>query len=152
MDIHIPTNDGYWVSENFQRLAEVIKDYSHSKNSDLELRWIPPTNRETPDEKAKPFCVFDSRAQRPIFFASEFDTPETILTRLFDSDNTKGDVLKRIDAHNAAVKALKLKEQMEKLEDANDRAMFMIGSPLNYMRMRNEKGELIKYDDERRRM
>jgi hypothetical protein len=146
--VHVPTNDGYWVSEKFQTLAEVVKDYSQT----LELRWIPPNMRTDPQDRKNPYCIFDLVSQAPIMYASETDTPEDILTRLFLGDTSKHDVLATIDAHNAAVKALQMREWLGKLEEANSLAEFMVGSPLNYIRMKDEDGKIVKLDDSRRRL
>lgn len=146
--IHIPTNDGYWVDEKFQILAEVVKDYSPT----LELRWIPPNMRTDPEDRKNPYCIYDLVAQAPVMFAGELDTPEDILKRLFLSDNTKHNVLEEIEAQNAAVKALQMKQWLNSLEEAGEMAKFMIASPLNYLKMKDEDGKLIKLDESRRRV
>lgn len=150
--IHIPTNDGRWVNEGFAHLQEILKDFSHSKNCDLELRWIPPDKRTTQDEKAKPYCIFDNRSQKPVFFASELDSPTDILAKLLDIDNTNGDVLKRLDAHNDAVKLMEYKKNMDSMQEANDLAAFLVRSPLNYLHIKDKRGNNVKLDDERRRL
>lgn len=152
MSIFIPSNDGRWVDEKFSVLQDILNDFNTSKNSDLELRWIPPENRSNQTEKANPYCIWDNRSQTVVFFASELDSPQQILGKLLDIDNTKGDVLKRLEAHNDALKLFAMKEQMEKMEEANDMAEFLIRSPLNFTKFRNYKGDLIKVDDQRRRI
>jgi hypothetical protein len=147
MDVHIPTDDGYWVSENFCRLAEIINDF----NPHLELRWIPPTSRESKDERANPYCIVDTAGNYIVMFASERDTPEQILAKLIDIDNTNGDVLRRLEAQNDAAKIFELKKQRELMDAASEVAAFMIRSPLNYLKVKIGE-DLVKLDDERRRV
>lgn len=139
MDFFIPTDDGRWVSQEYERLARAIQEYDPW----LELRWIPPEHRTTQDKK--PYMVIDTRINKPIFFASELDTPLDILERLLESDNTKNDVLDSITRRNLACDILKKKEWEDKLEDARDRAGFLINSPLNYIKYNGKK-----LDDQRR--
>jgi hypothetical protein len=141
-DPAVPTDDGRWVSENFERLARIVQDY----DPQFELRWIPPERRETPDERSKPYVVWDTVTNSAVFFASELDTPVEILTRLFEGDNKHGDVLKRIDAHNAAVQAIKMKEEMDRREEQMDYAAWLIGTEKNYIQL----GKGRKVDDQLR--
>lgn len=137
--MYIPTDDGRWVSEEFERLARIIQDY----DQDLELRWIPPEHR-TRDDKS-PYCVFDTRVQQPVFFATELDTPESILARLFDSDNKQGNVLTRLEKQEAATKAMQLKAQADEWEDMHDQANFFKNSHLHTLKFNGKK-----FDHERR--
>jgi hypothetical protein len=101
-----------WISAEFNRLAEIIEDY----DSYLELRWIPPDKRETQLDKAQCYCIIDTRNNKIVLFANELDSPVDILARLWGMDSNKGNVLSRLDAHNAAVKAMRLKEELDKKE------------------------------------
>lgn len=129
----IPTDDGRWVSETYERLARVVQDY----DPQFQLRWIPPEHRTTPDDVKKCYVVWDIITNSPVLFAGELDTPEQILERLFDSDNAKGDVLKRIEAHNAAIEAMKMKEKMDLAEERQDKIAFLMGTNKNYINMGN---------------
>lgn len=142
--MYIPTDDGRWVSEHFARLAEVIKDY----DPQFELRWIPPEYRETPEDRKNCYVVWDTYSNYPVFHAGELDTPESILGRLFDSDNRNGDVLKRIDAHNAAIEALQLKEELDRREEQQDYAAWLAGTNKNYIKLKG--GRVV--DDQLRRI
>jgi hypothetical protein len=141
-DPAVPTDDGHWVSEQFERLARIVSDY----DPQFELRWIPPENRTELEDKAKPYVVWDTVTNSPVFFASELDTPVDILTRLFEGDNSKHDVLKRIDAHNAAVEAMRLKEELDKREEQMEYAAWLIGTEKNYIQL----GKGRKVDDQLR--
>lgn len=133
--VFIPTDDGQWVDENYERLARVIGDFYGWAG--LELRWIPPAHRTRDDNK--PYCVFDTKTQQPVLFASELDTPEDILEQLFMADNSKGDVLARMEARNDAAQALAMKEHQDRLAEAHDKAKFLLASPLHRIRMDGKK-------------
>jgi len=141
-DPAVPTDDGRWVSENFERLARIVQDY----DPQFELRWIPPENRATLEERAKPYVIWDTVTNSPVFFASELDSPADILEKLFLGDNTKGDVLKKIDAHNAAVQAIKMKEEMDAREEKMEYAAWLMGTEKNYITL----GKGRKVDDQLR--
>src|SRR5690348_17034786 len=98
----VPTDDGRWVSEQYERLARVVQDY----DPQFELRWIPPEHRNDPGDIERCYVIWDVVTNNPVLYAGELSTPEEILGRLFDADNKHGNVLERIDAHNAAVEAL----------------------------------------------
>lgn len=111
-----------WISAEFRRLGEIIQDYDPY----LELRWIPPENRTEETDRARPFCIWDTRTNYPVFYFSEIESPVSVLAKLFDIDNKHGDVVARMDARNAAIKVMRLKEEMDKMEEANDFAAFVI--------------------------
>lgn len=129
----IPTDDGRWVDEKFARLAEVIQDYDPC----YELRWIPPENRTDPEDVKNCYAVVETSTagEFVVFHAGPLTTPEEILARLFEGDNKHGDVLKRIDAHNAAVEALRLKEQLEEAEERQEKVAWLMGTNKNYINM-----------------
>lgn len=143
MAIHVPTEDGRWVDETYARLAEIISDYDPY----LELRWIPPESRQSLEDKTKCYAIFDTRTNYLVMTASELDTPPQVLAKLFDIDNKNGDVLKRLENHNAAVKAFELKEHMERMGEANEFAKWVWKNEKNVW-----KHNGIKYDDEMRRL
>lgn len=141
MGVYIPdsTNIDEWISSKFAVLAEIIHDY----DSYLELRWIPPGKR-TRDDK-KPYVIVDTRSNTPVMYASELDVPEQLLAHLFYIDNKTGTVLSKLEAHEAALEAFKMKEYMNKIEEAADEARFFMKSPLNTIRFNGKK-----FDDQRR--
>lgn len=145
--VHVPANDGSWVNENFARLAEVIKDYDQQ----FELRYIPPENRSSPEDETRAYCVFDLYGNCPAFFAGADATPETILAHLFNIDNKHGDVLVRMEARNRAVEVLEAKQRLEQAEERQEYVSWLIGSPLNYLKLRTKDG-IKKFDDQLRRL
>lgn len=132
--MYIPTDSGYWVSEDFCRLAEIIKDYDEH----LELRWIPPDKR-TDIDTSKPYAIVDTRSDYIVFHASELDTPEEILTRLWSNDNTKHDVMKFMTISDNARKAMELKREIDQREEAMEEAAWLIGTKKNYIKHRGKK-------------
>jgi|SRR3990170_4321101 len=143
MTLHVPASDGRWVSEEFARLAEMIQDYDRF----LELRWIPPEQRLSLEDKSKPYVIWDTRIDSKVMFASELDPPVAILAKLFDIDNKNGDVLKRLDAYNNAVKAIELKKELERREEAMELSTFVIKNQKSRWR---HNGNF--YDDEFRNL
>lgn len=144
--VHIPTSNGQWVSEEFERLASVIEDFYGPRSASqtkLELRWIPPDRRTTEDKY--PYVIVDVATNHVVMYASELDSPVDILEALFSSDNSKSNVLSKLEAREDAAKVLKLKENKDAMEEATDKAKFLLGSPLNYV---NFNGKLL--DSERR--
>lgn len=131
--VFVPTETGQWVNEHYERLARVIKDYDHN----LELGWISPDKRTTDDKY--PYAIIDTRYNHVIFYASELDTPEQILARLWRGDLNKNNPLKEFEAMEAAQKALQMKQQMDDYEDSADRAKFLMQSPLNTVRYNGKK-------------
>lgn len=131
--VYVPTETGEWVSEDFERLARVIKDYDQN----LELRWIPP-DRRTRDDK-EPFAVVDTLTNTVVFHATETETPENILTRIFTADNKHGNVLDRLEARNAAIEIMNKKKQIDEMEELGDVANFLYYSPLNYVKHNGKK-------------
>jgi hypothetical protein len=129
----IPTDDGRWVDENFARLAEVVHDYDPM----YELRWIPPEHRSTPDDIQNCYAVVEVNpfGEFVVFYAGPHNTAEEILTALFMGDNKHGNVLDRIDAHNNAVRAMKLKQEMDEAEERKDYMAWLIGTKQNYIRL-----------------
>ena len=127
--MYIPTDDGQWVDEKFERLARVVKDYSEQ----YELRWIPPNQQVTLLEKSRPYVIVDLVTNTPIMFAGPLDTPEKILEELFMGDNTKGDAFARMEAHNAAVKAMQMKEKLDVAEERKEYVAWLTGTKKNYI-------------------
>lgn len=137
--VFIPTDDGRWVSAEFERLARNIQNY----DPELELRWIPP-DRRTREDKS-PYTVWDKRPSenapfgRAILYASELDTPADILTRLYLADSKTGNVLDKIEAHNLAIRNLQLQEWLDEREEMKEQARFLLFTPLHYVRFGGKK-------------
>lgn len=128
-DFFVPSDDGRWVSEKYERLAEIVNDYSPQ----FELRWIPPELRTSPDERSKPYVIWDIVTNSAVFFCSELDQPEDILAKLFLGDNSKHDVLATLDAQNAAIKAFEMKEKINAMEERQEYITWLMNTKKNYI-------------------
>lgn len=124
-----PTDDGRWVSEEFEMLARMVQDY----DPQFELRWIPPESRSTQEERKRPYVIWDTKINKAIMFVSETETPVDVMERMFLGDTSKGDVLKRIDARNKAVEAVEMKKALDLAEERQEYVQFLIGTKKNYI-------------------
>jgi len=135
----IATPEGYFVSREHQRIAEIIQDYDPS----LHLVFIPPANRDHNDLNEKPFAVAHIQPDGKAYIAFFSDTcDERILERLFRNDTHKRDVLSDIQASEAAHEAVKLYEQMELEGIQQDIAATLIKSPLHTFSLNGKKLQL----------
>lgn len=139
--VFIPADTGEWVSEEYERLARIIKDY----DSCLELRWIPPTHRTREDKK--PYVVVDTRTNHAVLYASELDSPTDILVNLVDSDNNNGNVVDRLEVRELAMKLQQAKKWEDELAEAKEKTNFLLNTPLHYAKV-----DGVKFDENRRRM
>ncbi len=110
-----------WVSAEFKRLAEIINEY----DSHLWLEWIPPEHQIHLVDKSKVFRIVDDRTNNIVLYADSLANPPDILARLWSMDQQHGNVVARLDAHNAAVQALRLKEQIDEMDAARDFTVFV---------------------------
>lgn len=123
-DVYVPGEGGVLVSEKQARIAEIIRDY----DPELELAYIPPDKRE-PGDRA--FAVVHRPLGKPAyvaFYADECD--ERLLARIFEGDNRHNNVMRSLEAKNAAAEAIRLKKQQEEMEEAHDVAQTILRSPL----------------------
>jgi hypothetical protein len=145
-DIYIPTEEGYFVNQKWADLAEMIAECYPT----LRLMWIPPDRRRDEDRK-ECYAIVDTHEtvdNKPILYASEQDTPEDVLVRLWAGDTHKVHPLKLIDMHNEAIRALQAKRLYEDRQEAMELAKFML-SDRNYITMKDANGNLVKYDEYR---
>jgi len=80
-------------------------------------------------------------------YAAEKDSPQDILAKLFSGDNSKGNVLTRLEAQNAAAEALRLKTKLDQADEEVEQLKFLIGTNKNHVRF---NGHLL--DEHRRRI
>lgn len=134
----IPNADNHWVSEDFLRLNEIIHDYDDS----LDLRYCP----------GKPYMIVDTVTNQPVMYASELSTPQEVLAKLWSIDNKNGDVLTRMEADNNALEAINMKKELDLAEERQEYVEWLIGTKKNYIKTRLPSGELVKMDDQLRRI
>lgn len=123
-NFYFPNQDGQWVSQKQMRTAEILKEY----DPNLQLQWIPPGERSSADLA---FRVVDFRpgfAPYAVCFAEEAD--ERLLAKIFAGDNHRngGNTLNYLEAHNAAVEAMRRKEAAERNAEANEFAYAVLHS------------------------
>lgn len=142
---------GSFVSSKFQHLAGIIQDYDPG----LELRWIPSNVRTAAD--SKPYCIMHSPGlQKPyvVMYFDEMDNPEEILARIFYGDNKNANTLQKLEAREAAKKAMEYSESLAGLEEAHDQMHFLMTNRSgNWVKWKDKKtGEIVKLDSNRRRV
>lgn len=110
-----------WVCAEFERLAQVICDFDPY----LQLEMVPVAEWGSLIDKSKVFRIVDDRTNKVVLYADSLANPVSILERLWSMDSTKGSVVNRLDAHNAAVQALKMQEYLETREEMQDFSTFV---------------------------
>jgi hypothetical protein len=112
IDVDLPTahDNGQFISAKVSRIVELIREYDHR----LDVKWIPPNMRGANEPAfAITEALGDGREVVAFYVQSEADFNETVLARIYEGDNTKGDVQARIDAQNAAVARVREARQRE---------------------------------------
>lgn len=128
---------GAFISDKHQRIAEVLNDY----NQNLSLVWIPPAARV--DTDLHPFAVKyhnESTGQQYIVstFAEE-DVNETLLAKIWTMDQAANNPLAYLQALEAANEAVRMKKELEVMEEAHDKARSIFKSPLHYYQLDKDR-------------
>ncbi len=110
-----------WICAEFENLAQVINDY----DSHLFLEHVPFAEHHKLVDKSKVFRIVDDRTNKIVLYADSLANPADILARLWSMDSTRGNVLMRLDAHNAAVQALEMRKKMDERAAALDLSIFI---------------------------
>lgn len=121
---------GCFVSDAHVNLAAVLHDY----NPNFSLVFIPPKDRDATD--VKPWAILNSTPGRPkhiLRYLSDEEMKDTtaVLSWVFEGDLSKhraDDVFARIEARERAEKLLELKQQEERLADAQEFAQYAFTS------------------------
>lgn len=136
--------DGRFRSSKMERLAEIVEDY----DPNLELQWIPPEYRTKEDGPS--YRIYDYSKNYTVFYFYESDDPAEILARIRFGDIRRHDVLKQLEEMEWAQKVMQYKEWMDEQDERVELTkMFM--SNRNYFTMRDHRGDLVKYDEYRRK-
>lgn len=123
-------DSGHFVSERHQYVASIVRDY----NPELVVRWIPPEQRETAEEKTYPFAIFHEPPGRPpyvVMLVKESEMDQRVLERLFLADQKHTNVGARIAAANAAAKMVQEYERAAEREALRDFHTTLLKSPLH---------------------
>lgn len=116
-NVYVMDNEYGALSAKHMRVAEIIRDY----NPELELAFIPRNARTAFD--ADPFAVIHNQpnGQRYVVMTcKEEEVDERLLAKVFMADHRNGNVLKRLEAEEAARQAMNMKQQMDEWEDKQD--------------------------------
>jgi len=119
---------GEFVSDDHQRLAEIIHDY----NPAMSLLYIP--QRDRAGEVSFPFAIKEEQlGAEPVIIryltADQMRRPNEILAWLFEGDLRKHrpqDVLARLEAEDLADKLLSLKKLEDETADREDKVAFAV--------------------------
>lgn len=130
-DMAVPLDDGSWVNAQVARVVEVLADY----DPNLEVRWIPRERREEGDAA---FAIVErcrDGGERVAFYvATEAEFDHRVLARVFAGDTAQTDVNARLEATNAAARALELKRELEERDNHREFAASVLASPLHSYR------------------
>lgn len=145
--IYFPTNDGTWISERHQRVAEIIKDYDPK----LELQWIPPGRRNENDDPFRVVCFPPNGHPYLVCAAAEAD--ERLLATIFASDQKKngGRNLTWLDNYNRAKAIYNAKVNQENRQEQHEMAQALIRNNKSSYKIYNARGELIDLERSGRR-
>lgn len=123
--VHILNPDSQTaLTAEAQRLVDILHDFDPT----LELRWIPPETRTVFD--TKPFAIIQYSDDHPdgfyfVMHLAEDELDHRILARLFKARNFS---LSDLEAEETAMRAMKLKEEMDSLADAHEFGKFVMQS------------------------
>lgn len=121
---------GGFINDKHRRIAEAINAF----DPEVEVLWIPRDKRG-PGDKA--YALRHTPGHKPPYiFATydEADFDERVLAEVFEmheAANGPVSVAQRLDMQDQARRALELWDQMERLEEARDMALFLWNSPLH---------------------
>ena len=120
-------NSGRVLSAEASRIAQVIRDYEPT----LELAWIPPENRELNEQY--PYAVIHRPENAPPYVVMrirETELDHRIIAKLWSADGKNGNVLSNIEAEEAARRAIELLKKEEEMEEAREKAAWMVKAPV----------------------
>jgi hypothetical protein len=133
---HWDPESGHFISSTHQRIAEIIKDY----DPDLELAWVPPDKRIVGDDKV--FAVIDRARNYVVLEFTEEEADHRILARLWNNDVAKQGgpeaLWDKMERERIALKAIELKEQLDRRQELLDFAATVIKSPLHSFKHRGK--------------
>lgn len=137
--IYFPSNDGTWISERHQRIAEILRDYDPK----LQLQWIPPGRRNEKDEPFRVVCFPPNH--HPYLVCTAMEADERLLATIFQADQKKngGNILSWLDNYNSAQKIYNAKVNHERRQEQHEMAQAIIRNTKSSYKIYNHRGELI---------
>lgn len=130
MSLIFNTEAGYFVSAEHERIAQIIKDFSHT----LELRFIPPKDRVEQEEKEWPFVLVDNPPGREpylVMLLREDEINETLIARLFEMRVDPKDPMAKMRARMDAKRVVEMKKHQEEMDALKDFHVSLLKSPLH---------------------
>ena len=122
---------GALISEKLIRVSEIINDYDPK----LFIAPIPDEIRATnPDKSHALIHEQKDGGTYVIRLLSEDEINEDLLVWLWTHDNEKNDVLGRIEARDAARRAMNLKKVIDEREEEKEIGQAILNSPLHTFR------------------
>lgn len=141
IDVDLPTahDDGRFISAKVSRIVELIREYDHR----LDVKWIPPNMRGADDPAfAITEALGDGREVVAFYVQSEADFDERVLARIYEGDNSKGDVQARVDATNAAINRVREVRAAEERAQFYDLTRSIVRSPKHTYRHNGRKYDI----------
>lgn len=111
-------NTGTYVSEKHRRVAEIIHDYDET----LQLVFIPPKDRSTPEDHKVPFAILHTPPNQQPYIVravAESEVDERLLAWLWSNDGERGDPFATLQKIDEAQKVM----EAHAAQEARDEAM-----------------------------
>ncbi len=122
---------GALISERLLRVSEIINDYDPT----LFIAPIPDEIRAENPEKSHVLVHEQLNGQKYVVrMLAEEEITEDLLVWLWTHDNEKTDVMGRIEARDAARRAITMKNEIEKREEMREIGQAILNSPLHTYR------------------
>jgi hypothetical protein len=110
-----------WICAEFANLAQVLYDYDPC----LRLEMVPTAEWGNLIDKSKIFKVIDTERNQIVLFADSLSNPAEILARVWGMDQKHNNVVQNLDLKNAAIQALRMRENLDEMEAQRDFVMFI---------------------------
>lgn len=123
------------LAQTHERVAALLKEY----NPELELQYVPKAERTAFD--AKPFRVVHNSPNGAyvIGYFAEKDVNHNLIAYIWKHDRRNADILTELEIEENARQALLMREQLDKMEEAQDVAKTILRSPLHTFRHKGRK-------------
>ncbi len=130
MSLLYSTENGYFVSQEHRRVAEILRDF----DSNLELRFIPPHLRESQEEKQWPFVLVDNPPGKEpylVMLLEENEINASLIGKVFQTRIDPNRPMERLKALADAQRVYDLKKNQDEYDALDDFHAAMLRSPLH---------------------
>lgn len=121
-------NSGDYYAVIHQQIAEEI----HRLWPNLSLAWVPPKNRTSED--TYPFALIETDVfgkQHLVCNCTEEELP-LLMERIWEMNKDQGDILKKIDNHNDAIKKQIATENQDAMTESHDKLFHLLNGKFTY--------------------